>query len=91
MNTQHASKHTPGPCYYDTESDHRYIRQESTDRPVARITDSAYPDKSHAWTEDEMTAHGHLFAAAPTMYNYLTLLASRGDNEAHEILSKIHA
>ena len=30
-----------------------------------------------------------LIAAAPTMFDYLTLLASRGNDEAHEIIKKI--
>ena len=37
----------------------------------------------------ELAANARLIAAAPTMFDYLTLLALRGDNEAHEIIKKI--
>ena len=34
-------------------------------------------------------ANARLIASAPTMFDYLTLLASRGNDEAHEIIKKI--
>ena len=34
-------------------------------------------------------ANARLIAAAPTMFDYLALLASRGNDEAHEIIKKI--
>ena len=34
-------------------------------------------------------ANTRLIASAPTMFDYLTLLASRGNDEAHEIIKKI--
>lgn len=39
--------------------------------------------------EAEDLANARLIAAAPTMFDYLTLLASRGNDEAHEIIKKI--
>ena len=47
------------------------------------------------WEHELCEEHGNslpnarLMAAAPTMFDYLTLLALRGDNEAHEIIKKI--
>ena len=38
---------------------------------------------------EEAQANASLIAAAPTMFDYLTLLASRGNDEAHEIIKKI--
>ena len=38
---------------------------------------------------EEDLANARLIASAPTMFDYLTLLALRGDNEAHEIIKKI--
>lgn len=40
-------------------------------------------------TIDPDSADAHLIAAAPRMYDYLTVLASGGDNEAHAIISEI--
>ena len=37
----------------------------------------------------EQAANARLIASAPTMFDYLTLLASRGNDEAHEIIKKI--
>ena len=55
------------------------------------------PHRSHwilgatsvALTTEPNEANARLIAAAPTMFDYLTLLALRGDNEAHEIIKKI--
>ena len=41
------------------------------------------------YTDGADDANARLIAAAPTMFDYLTLLALRGDNEAHEIIKKI--
>ena len=37
----------------------------------------------------EQAANARLIAAAPTMFNYLTVLALGGDKQASEIISKI--
>ena len=48
--------------------------------------DSGWP---HVHDVNEMWANARLIASAPTMYKYLTLLAERGNNEAHEIIKNI--
>lgn len=76
MKTTETAKHAPGSYYYDTESDHRYIRQESSDRVIAHVDDNAYPDKSHAWAEEQIEAHGHLLASAPDLWKELGGIAT---------------
>ena len=67
------TQHTPGPWTVDNQ----YIHGPDGIRFLAVAGDGAGQ------------ANARLIAAAPTMFDYLTLLALRGDNEAHEIIKKI--
>ena len=79
-------QHTPGPWH--SEGYPRYVGPTvvSPDGPVCAIStgplDRTLPRMPAA-------ANARLIAAAPTMFDYLTLLASRGNDEAHEIIKKI--
>ncbi len=86
MKTQH-TPHTPGPWKWDGKD-------------LWKVGDSLWSeDNPHIYTGinlDEklrhspvLKANARLIAAAPTMYDYLTLLASGGDDKAHEIISQI--
>ena len=56
---------------------------------VCRKTRDATGFSTEVLAENVEHADAVLFAAAPTMYKYLTLLAERGNNEAHEIIKNI--
>ena len=66
-------KFTPGPWTVDNQ----YIHGPDGIRFLAVAGDGAGQ------------ANARLIASAPTMFDYLTLLASRGNDEAHEIIKKI--
>ena len=67
------TQHTPGPWTVDNQ----YIHGPDGIRFLAVAGDGAGQ------------ANARLIASAPTMFDYLTLLASRGNDEAHEIIKKI--
>ena len=67
-------QHTPGPWYLNPRG---WVVQ-STGDIVTRLECSNNKD----WD-------ARLIASAPTMFDYLTLLASRGNDEAREIIKKI--
>ena len=81
------SKHTPGPWQTDRNNVHA--------GQIATIHHCLNNDWVEVWSknwpdgEDAQEANANLIAAAPTMYKYLTLLASRGDNKADEIIKEI--
>ena len=70
------TKHTPGPWKLES--------QPETSWHVSTIRS---PDGK--WLADTASHNARLIAAAPTMYNYLTVLADSGDNKAREIISQI--
>jgi hypothetical protein len=75
-----ATSHTPGPWILEKDE----IREPKDLCKIATV--NCYgTHKLHT----EKAANARLIAAAPTMYNYLTLLAYSGDDKAHEIISKI--
>jgi hypothetical protein len=79
------SNHTPGPWRIGDAG--KTVFGPKTDAPSPVTIASIAP--SSRTTPEEKQANAQLIAAAPTMYNYLSLLASRGDNEAHEIIKSI--
>ena len=84
-------QHTPGPWSLSASFDRVERRVQHGDNPplvwgIASGINSAHPDYL---PRAEQIANARLIAAAPTMFDYLTLLASRGNDEAHEIIKKI--
>ena len=78
------TQHTPGPWHISecaTQNTLAGICSESG----LHITDIS----GYGQTEEQNQANARLIASAPTMFDYLTLLASRGNDEAHEIIKKI--
>ena len=71
-------QHTPGPWSAQiNHCNHAVISPDGFD--IALVSASGV----------DSDANARLIAAAPTMFDYLTLLASRGNDEAHEIIKKI--
>ena len=74
--------HTPGPWDVEPKGSRHFV--DGADGLTV-----AYLDRAGVRERSEIEANARLIAAAPTMFDYLTLLALRGDNEAHEIIKKI--
>ena len=71
-------QHTPGPWRAQiNHCTHAVISPDGFDIALLRASDF------------DSEANARLIASAPTMFDYLTLLASRGNDEAHEIIKKI--
>ena len=84
------TKHTPGPWYVYLEKHNWGTTPHVTDTPNPRDAAPICTFNGLAYRDDSETrANARLIAAAPTMFDYLTLLASRGNDEAHEIIKKI--
>lgn len=84
------TKHTPGPWHVTSE----WLNTSSGIYHVA--IEASLPNGfglitslEHTFDRERQDANARLIAAAPTMFNYLTMLASRGDNEANEIIKSI--
>lgn len=75
-------QHTPGPWDVEPKGSRHFV--DGADGLTV-----AYLDRAGVRERAEIEANARLIAAAPTMFDYLTLLALRGDNEAHEIIKKI--
>ena len=90
--------HTPGP-WRVKQTGFTYFRDltilgedwhgEETPIAAALVRNALHPYGRADKARSEIEANARLIAAAPTMFDYLTMLAFRGDNEAHEIISKI--
>ena len=76
------TQHTPGPWDVEPKGSRHFV--DGADGLTV-----AYLDRVGVRERAEIEANALLIASAPTMFDYLTLLALRGDNEAHEILKKI--
>ena len=77
-----ARQHTPGPWDVEPKGSRHFV--DGADGLTV-----AYLDRAGVRERAEIEANALLIAAAPTMFDYLTLLASRGNDEAHEIIEKI--
>ena len=75
-------QHTPGPWDVEPKGSRHFV--DGADGLTV-----AYLDRAGVRERAEIEANARLIAAAPTMFDYLTLLASRGNDEAHEIIKKI--
>ena len=75
-------QHTPGPWDVEPKGSRHFV-----DGPDGLTV--AYLDRAGVRERAEIEANARLIAAAPTMFDYLTLLASRGNDEAHEIIKKV--
>ena len=72
-------QHTQGPWQ---------IRFSEMNKNLASVTDNSRNPIAPC-VGPQAEANARLIASAPTMFDYLTLLASRGNDEAHEIIKKI--
>ena len=75
-------QHTPGPWDVEPKGSRHFV--DGADGLTV-----AYLDRAGVRERQEIEPNACLIAAAPTMFDYLTLLASRGNDEAHEIIKKI--
>ena len=76
------TQHTPGPWDVEPKGSRHFV--DGADGLTV-----AYLDRAGVRERAEIEANACLIASAPTMFDYLTLLASRGNDEAHEIIKKI--
>lgn len=90
MNTATRPTHTPGPWTVRI-SQNGALRGYSIEHQDETLRSIVARNWEHELCEEHGNSlpNARLIAAAPTMFDYLTLLALRGDNEAHEIISKI--
>lgn len=80
--SEKGSQHTPGPWH----------RQKVAGRAGTLIIADASPyvcSVNFRGSIARTNADCNLIAAAPTMYEYLKVLAESGDNRAHEIIEEI--
>ncbi len=81
------TQHTPGPW---REQGNGTLLHPQSHRPLTTVRIETSLGSFEILDEtNEPDANARLIAAAPTMYDYLTLLASGGDDKAHEIISQI--
>ena len=76
---------TPGPWSSVPYINGRLAIESDGDELTIALIDTIHTVKD----KSEQEANARLIASAPTMFDYLTLLASRGNDEAHEIIKKI--
>ena len=78
-------QHTPGPWSAVPYINGKIALEDDQGQGTIALVDTVHTIKDPR----EQEANARLIASAPTMFDYLTLLASRGNDEAHEIIKKI--